>query len=90
MLAKGLRVGLDVYENQPGSPQGEFRCALADLPGCSFSHHVGASTDQAQVAVAEEVVRILAVFVQRGLVENCVNADQVRAAAVGAGGGRRA
>ncbi len=80
---KGLRAGLDVHENQPGSPQGEFRSALAGLPGCSLTHHVGASTDQAQAAVAAEVVRILSVFRERGRVENCVNADALGSSGAG-------
>ena len=37
------------------------------------THHVGASTDQAQDAIAREVVRIMDVFMKTGRVENCVN-----------------
>src|SRR3954453_2182671 len=47
-LAKGLRVGLDVSEWQPGGSEGAFRTATADLPGSAFTHHCGASTAQAQ------------------------------------------
>jgi D-3-phosphoglycerate dehydrogenase / 2-oxoglutarate reductase len=71
--AKGLRVGLDVYENQPGSPQAEFSSATLTIPGSSFTHHCGASTDQAQIAVAEEVVRLVRGYSQGGELENRVN-----------------
>lgn len=71
--SKGLRVGLDVYENQPATPQAEFKTPTAEIPGAVFTHHCGASTDQAQAAVAEETVRIVKVFAQTGRFENCVN-----------------
>jgi len=37
------------------------------------THHIGASTEQAQNAVAEEVVRIVRAFQETGQVLNCVN-----------------
>jgi D-3-phosphoglycerate dehydrogenase len=37
------------------------------------THHCGASTDQAQFAVAEEVVRIVKVYRNSGKFENQVN-----------------
>lgn len=70
---KGLRAGLDVFENQPGTPQAEFDCQTVKLSGVSATHHCGASTDQAQNAVAEETVRIVQVFRDTGRAENCVN-----------------
>lgn len=72
MKSKGLRAGLDVYENQPPEPESAWTCAIADLPGVSLSHHSGASTDQAQVAVVEEVVRIVEVYRTTGHIENRV------------------
>lgn len=71
--SRHIRCGLDVYDNQPPTPQADWRCTLADLPGSSFTHHIGASTDQAQAAVAEETVRIVRVLKETGHVENCVN-----------------
>jgi D-3-phosphoglycerate dehydrogenase len=71
--AKGLRAGLDVYENQPAEAEAPMDCETARLPGVYTTHHVGASTDQAQLAVAEEVVRIVRVYKERGKVENSVN-----------------
>jgi D-3-phosphoglycerate dehydrogenase len=71
--AKGLRAGLDVYENQPAEAEAPMDCETARLSGVYTTHHVGASTDQAQLAVAEEVVRIVKVYKERGKVENSVN-----------------
>ncbi|MCC6661599.1 MAG: hydroxyacid dehydrogenase [Phycisphaerales bacterium] len=84
--AKGLRAGLDVYENQPASPQADFTSAVAALPGVTATHHCGASTDQAQQAVADEVVRMVGVYARTGRFENCVNErDLGRPRAVPAG-----
>jgi D-3-phosphoglycerate dehydrogenase len=70
---KKLRAGLDVFQGEPGSSTGEFRSAIAQLPGVYGTHHVGASTDQAQVAIAHEVIRIVQSFQATGEVPNVVN-----------------
>jgi D-3-phosphoglycerate dehydrogenase len=70
---KGIRCGLDVYEDEPGGGHGEFHPVLADLPGVYGTHHIGASTEQAQVAIAHEVIRIVQEFQATGGVPNCVN-----------------
>jgi D-3-phosphoglycerate dehydrogenase len=71
--AKGLRAGLDVYESQPGEAEASWDCETMKLPGVYGTHHSGASTDQAQNAVAAEVVRIVRVFKESGRAENAVN-----------------
>ena len=71
--AKGIRAGLDVYECAPATPQAEWDNPTVRTPGITCTHHVGASTDQAQAAVAEEVVRIVKVYAAIGRFENCVN-----------------
>jgi D-3-phosphoglycerate dehydrogenase len=70
---KGLRVGLDVFENEPATATAEFADALAAQPGVYGTHHIGASTDQAQEAIAEETVRIIRTFKDTGKVPNVVN-----------------
>lgn len=70
---KGIRVGLDVYQDEPSGGAGEFHPSLVDLPGIFGTHHVGASTDQAQVAIAHEVIRIVQEYQATGGVPNCVN-----------------
>jgi len=72
MDEKGIRAGLDVYNDEPGAGQGEFRSALAQHPNVYGTHHIGASTEQAQNAIAEEVVHMLDEF-GRGNLLHCVN-----------------
>jgi D-3-phosphoglycerate dehydrogenase / 2-oxoglutarate reductase len=68
-----IRVGADVHAGEPEGGKAEFHSELAKLPGVYGTHHIGASTDQAQDAIARETVRILEAFVRRGEVPNCVN-----------------
>lgn len=70
---KGLRVGLDVFRDEPAAGTGEYRDPLVDLPNVYGTHHIGASTEQAQEAIAAETVRIVSTFKQSGKVPNCVN-----------------
>jgi D-3-phosphoglycerate dehydrogenase len=70
---KGLRVALDVYAKEPATPTGDFVDALVDLPGVYGTHHIGASTDQAQEAIAAETVRIVQTYLETGRVPNVVN-----------------
>ncbi len=68
-----IRVGLDVYAGEPEKGQADFHHELAKLPNVYGTHHIGASTEQAQEAIAREAVRILEAFVRTGAVPNCVN-----------------
>jgi D-3-phosphoglycerate dehydrogenase len=70
---KHLRVGLDVFANEPASSVGEFHDDLIALPQVYGTHHIGASTEQAQDAIAAETVRIIRSFKETGRVPNVVN-----------------
>jgi D-3-phosphoglycerate dehydrogenase len=70
---RGIRAGLDVFRNEPAGGTGEFSSKLGQLPGVYGTHHVGASTEQAQVAIAHEVIRIVQSFRATGEVPNVVN-----------------
>ncbi|MEI6669053.1 MAG: NAD(P)-dependent oxidoreductase [Acidobacteriota bacterium] len=70
---KNLRVAIDVYGKEPATPAGEFVDPLVQLPNVYGTHHIGASTDQAQEAIAAETVRIIQVFTQTGRVPNVLN-----------------
>jgi len=70
---QGIRAGLDVFADEPASGSGEYHPAIVDLPGVYGTHHIGASTDQAQQAIATEAVRIVTVFAETGEVPNVVN-----------------
>lgn len=71
---KDLRVGLDVYRDEPSAKQAAWQHPLAQHPNVVGTHHVGASTEQAQRAIAAETVRVIDAFA-RGQVVNCVNLD---------------
>ncbi|RJP40659.1 MAG: hydroxyacid dehydrogenase [Phycisphaerales bacterium] len=69
-----IRVGLDVFPDEPAGGEADYRAAILEAGGVIYgTHHVGASTSQAQNAIAAEAVRIVKVFMKRGVVENCVN-----------------
>ena len=70
---KGIRAGLDVFANEPGAGDKAFADPVAGLPGVYGTHHIGASTDQAQESTAEEAIRILAAYRDTGHVPNVIN-----------------
>jgi D-3-phosphoglycerate dehydrogenase len=70
---KTLRVGLDVFANEPASATGAFSDPLIGMPNVYGTHHIGASTDQAQEAIAAETVRIVRSYKETGRVPNVVN-----------------
>jgi D-3-phosphoglycerate dehydrogenase / 2-oxoglutarate reductase len=74
--AKGIRAGLDVFAIEPTSAVAEFADPIANEPGVYGTHHIGASTDQAQEAIAAETVRIIQSFKETGQVPNVVNLAQ--------------
>jgi D-3-phosphoglycerate dehydrogenase len=73
VAAKGLRLGLDVFANEPSASTGAFADPLVAQPGVYGTHHIGASTEQAQEAIADETVRIIRTFKETGKVLNVVN-----------------
>ena len=73
MRSRGIRAGLDVYAVEPTSSTGEFQDAIVKEEGLYGTHHVGASTDQAQEAIAAETVRIITTYKETGRVPNVVN-----------------
>ncbi len=70
---KHIRAGLDVFEGEPSAGEGAFEHPLARLPSVYGTHHIGASTQQAQEAIAAEVVHIVQTYMQTGRVPNVVN-----------------
>jgi D-3-phosphoglycerate dehydrogenase len=70
---KGLRAGLDVFAREPAGATGEFLDGIVQLPNVYGTHHIGASTDQAQDAIAAETVRIVRSYKETGRVPNVVN-----------------
>jgi D-3-phosphoglycerate dehydrogenase / 2-oxoglutarate reductase len=70
---KGIRAGLDVFADEPAEATGDFNDEIVTLPNVYGTHHIGASTDQAQEAIAAETVRIITAFKETGKVPNVVN-----------------
>ncbi|MBT8400848.1 MAG: hydroxyacid dehydrogenase [Rhodothermia bacterium] len=73
---KGIYAGLDVFASEPAAKHGEFESDLAQHPNVYLTHHIGASTAQAQQAIADEALRVVRVYAEKGEVENCVNMAQ--------------
>ena len=72
METRGIRAGLDVFDDEPTSGEGNFNSTIAAHPAVCGTHHIGASTAQAQTAVADGVVTVIQAF-ENGEVLNCVN-----------------
>lgn len=72
---KDLRVGLDVYRDEPDAKEADgWEHPLAQHPAVVGTHHIGASTEQAQQAIADATVRVIESYA-RGEVVNCVNLE---------------
>ncbi len=72
-----VRAGLDVFADEPGSGRASWDSPLARHPGVVGTHHIGASTEQAQQAIAAGVTEVVDAFMA-GEVRHCVNLDPSR------------
>lgn len=70
---RGIKAGLDVFSDEPEQKTGEVKSKLQSVPGIYVTHHIGASTEQAQNAVAEEAVNIIIDFINSGVIAHWVN-----------------
>jgi len=70
---KGILAGLDVFESEPEGKEGHLNTELSQHPLVYLTHHIGASTDQAQIATGKEVVRVIDIYSRTGVVPNCIN-----------------
>lgn len=70
--AGAVRAGLDVFADEPSGGSAEWDSPLARHPRVVATHHIGASTAQAQAAIAAGVVEIVDAFAA-GEARNCVN-----------------
>jgi D-3-phosphoglycerate dehydrogenase len=70
---RSIRAGLDVFAGEPSGGTGTVADKIFALDGVIGTHHIGASTEQAQQAIADETVRIIHEYRQTGRVPNVVN-----------------
>jgi len=70
---KNIRVALDVFKGEPEGKSGEVKSPLQDNPNIYVTHHIGASTEQAQNAVAKETVKIIKDYAANGAIDHWVN-----------------
>ncbi|MGA7839015.1 MAG: NAD(P)-dependent oxidoreductase [Ignavibacteriaceae bacterium] len=70
---KNIRVALDVFKGEPEVKTGEVKSSLQDNPNIYVTHHIGASTEQAQNAVAAETVRVIKEYTSSGIIAHWVN-----------------
>ena len=80
MDTRGIRAGLDVFADEPGDGTADFTSAVAQHRSVVATHHVGASTEQAQDAVADGTVDAINAY-RQGSVVNCINLEAVPARA---------
>ena len=72
----GMRAGLDVFANEPSGSVGQISSELARHPKVTATHHIGASTAQAQMSVAEGTADVIEAY-RSGVVLDCVNLERV-------------
>lgn len=70
---KHLRIGLDVLPLEPEERSGIYAHPVLHAGLVYATPHIGASTDEAQQAIANETVHILRSFLTKGEVPNVVN-----------------
>ena len=76
MDEKNILAAIDVIEGEPDSKEGDFSHPLSDHPDLYITHHIGASTEQAQEATAAEAARIIITYDESGEVPNCINLEE--------------
>jgi D-3-phosphoglycerate dehydrogenase len=74
---KNIRAAVDVFKGEPEQKSGEVKSKLQSSPNIYVTHHIGASTEQAQNAVAEETVRIIKDYVTSGIIAHWVNRTKI-------------
>ncbi|MBA0125889.1 hydroxyacid dehydrogenase [Haloechinothrix sp. YIM 98757] len=81
MDSKDIRAGVDVFAGEPQHSTGTVDSRLARHPNVYGTHHIGASTEQAQHAIAEEVLSMID-SLEGGTVLHCVNPEAATAVPV--------
>jgi len=70
---KGIWAGLDVMDNEPQIKKGPFQHPFSAEEHILCTHHIGASTKQAEDAIGEEALRVVMTYATSGQILNAVN-----------------
>ncbi len=73
VAAGNVRAAVDVFAEEPQGAAGTVDSTLFKHDGVIGTHHIGASTEQAQEAIAAETVRIVRMYKETGRAPNVVN-----------------
>ncbi len=74
---KNIRYACDVFKGEPEGKTGEVKSHFQDNPNIYVTHHIGASTGQAQDAVAEETINIIKRYTHSGIIDHWVNRAKI-------------
>lgn len=74
---KNIRAAMDVFKDEPEQKDGAVVSPLQKSPNIYVTHHIGASTEQAQNAVAAETVKIIKDYVHSGIIAHWVNRAKI-------------
>ena len=74
---KNIRVAIDVFRDEPEGKTGEVKSHFQNNPNIYVTHHIGASTAQAQDAVAQETVNIISHYIHSGIIDHWVNRAKI-------------
>ncbi len=70
---KGVRAALDVFVDEPSYKTGTLQTKLLAHPSVYLTHHIGASTAEAQSTTSDAAVNVIDTYAKKGIVLNCVN-----------------
>ncbi len=73
VAAGQVRAAVDVFAEEPEGGAGDLDAPIFKHAGIIGTHHIGASTEQAQEAIAAETVRIVKTYKETGRAPNVVN-----------------
>jgi D-3-phosphoglycerate dehydrogenase len=77
MEKKNIRFAGDVFKGEPEAKTGDVKSHFQNNPNVYITHHIGASTQQAQDAVAQETVNVITHYAHSGIIDHWVNRAKI-------------
>jgi D-3-phosphoglycerate dehydrogenase len=79
LLSKHLAgAAIDVFPYEPADKDEPFECCLQGIANVILTPHIGGSTEEAQVAIGEEVARKMVAFINSGQTIGSVNLPEMQ------------